>query len=110
MIELMDKEQKVSEKTHVHEYKEISINSVSTINIGDKNNIIVDDIFASTVAFEITRKDEDHEPQTIDECRCRHNWPKWKEVIQAELDSLEKYKVLKPVVQTPENIKPIGYK
>jgi len=32
------------------------------------------------------------------------------EAIQAELDSLAKHKVFKPVVLTPENIKPIWNK
>ena len=55
---------------------ETSINYVSTGYIWDRNNIIVDDIFAFTVALEITRSDEDPKSQTIEECRCRHDWPK----------------------------------
>ena len=35
---------------------------------------------------------------------------KWKEAIQAELNSLTKREVFGPVVQTPKDVKPIGYK
>ena len=36
--------------------------------------------------------------------------PKWKEAIQAELNSLTKREVFGPVVQTPKDVKPVGYK
>jgi len=86
------------EKTQVPENKETSINYVSTEYIWDRNSIIVDDIFAFTIALKITRSDENLEPQTIEECRCRHDWPKWKEAIHVELDYLTKRKVFRPVV------------
>ena len=38
----------------------------------------------------------DHDPLTIDECRLRHDWLKWKEAIQAELTSLAKREVFGP--------------
>jgi hypothetical protein len=38
------------------------------------------------------------------------DWPKWKEAIQEELTSLAKRKVFGPIVQTPEDVKPVGYK
>jgi len=41
------------------------MNYVSIGDIWDKNNIIIDDIFAFTVALKITRSDEDPESQTI---------------------------------------------
>ena len=53
---------------------------------------------------------DDYEPHTVNECRQRHDWPEWKNAIQAELSSLAKRKVFGPVVQTPENVKPVGYK
>jgi hypothetical protein len=55
-------------------------------------------------------QDEDVEPTTMEECRHRKDWPKWKEAIQAELNSLEKREVFGPVVLTPEDVKPVGYK
>ena len=70
-IELM-----VPEETHAPENNETSINYVSTGYIWNRNNIIVDDIFAFTIALEITRSDEDSQPQTIEEYRRRHDWSK----------------------------------
>ncbi|XP_075099501.1 uncharacterized protein LOC142176269 [Nicotiana tabacum] len=52
----------------------------------------------------------DLEPKSIDECRRRNDWPKWKDAIQVELASLEKHEVFGPIVQTHEGVKPVGYK
>ena len=46
----------------------------------------------------------------MDGCQKRNDWPKWKETIQTELNSLAKQEVFGLVVQTPGNIKPVGYK
>lgn len=46
---------------------------------------------------------------SINECRCRHDWPKWKEAIDAELRSLEKRKVFEPILHTPEDVQSLGY-
>ncbi|RVW59189.1 Copia protein [Vitis vinifera] len=62
------------------------------------------------LASDIIRNDEDPEPRNVEECRHRNDWPKWKEAIQAELNSLTKREVFGPVVQTPEDVKPVGYK
>ncbi|RVW79791.1 Retrovirus-related Pol polyprotein from transposon TNT 1-94 [Vitis vinifera] len=59
---------------------------------------------------DIIRNDEDPEPRHVEECRHRNDWPKWKEAIQAELNSLTKREVFGPVVQTPKDVKPVGYK
>ena len=56
------------------------------------------------------KEDDDHEPRSVDECRSKNDWSKWKEAIQVELDSLAKCKVFGPVVQTPNDVKPVGYK
>ena len=53
---------------------------------------------------------EDHEPKSISECQQRKDWPLWKDAINAELNSLAKRKVFGPVVHTPEDVKPVGYK
>ena len=76
----------------------------------DRSDIIIDNIFAFQVAMDIMRNDEYQEPQTVNECRKMNDWPKWKEAIQTELNSLTKREVFGPVVQTPGNIKPVGYK
>ena len=62
------------------------------------------------MAFDIIRNDEDPEPRNVEECRHRNDWPKWKKVIQVELNSLTKREVFGPVVQTPEDVKPVGCK
>jgi len=64
----------------------------------------VNNVFSYNVALEVMNDDEDHEPNSVDECQKRHDWPKWKEAIQSELDSLEKRNVFGPIVKTLENI------
>ena len=45
--------------------------------------------------MEITRSNDDEiEPQTVEECRRRNDWPMWKDVIQAMLNSLVKCEYL----------------
>ena len=60
--------------------------------------------------MDIMRNVEDQEPQTMDECRKMNDWPKWKEEIKIKLNSLAKWDVFGPIVQTLGNIKPIKYK
>ena len=76
----------------------------------DRSDIIIDNIFTFQVAMDIMRNDEYQEPQTMNEYRKMNDWPKWKEAIQTELNSLTKWEVFGLVVQTPGNIKPVGYK
>ena len=66
--------------------------------------------FSFQVAMDIIRNDEDQEPQNVNECRHRNDLLKWKEAIKTELRSLAKRGVCGPVVQTPTNIQPIGYR
>ncbi|KAM2052997.1 hypothetical protein ACFX1T_002692 [Malus domestica] len=99
----------VPEETEVHESKEISINYACTNELWDQNEIIIDDMFAFVVATEIILSD-DIEPHSVDECKQRQDWPKWKDAIQAELSSLERRSVFGPVVQTSPDVNPVGYK
>ena len=46
----------------------------------------------------------------MEECLHRNDWSKWKEAMQAKLNSLTKREVFGPIVQTLKNVKPIGYK
>ena len=46
--------------------------------------------------------DEDLEPKSVYECQKRHDWIKWKDAIQAELDSLNKRNVFRSIVLTPK--------
>ena len=76
----------------------------------NRNDIIINEIFAFAIASEIMASDGPEVPHSVDECRYRSDWPKWKEAIQTELDSLAKRHVFGPVVQTPEAVTPVGYK
>jgi hypothetical protein len=99
------------EEEQVPENDEISIHYVSTGEIWDRNKIVVDNIFSFKVALDITRSnDHEIESQTVEQCRRRNDWPKWKEAIQAELNSLLKREVFGPIVQIPEGVMPVGYK
>ena len=46
----------------------ILINFVTIGKSWNRKEIIIDDIFAYTIALEIMEADEDHEPRSIDEC------------------------------------------
>ena len=81
-----------------------------TGEIWDWNNIVINNIFAFQVASDIIRNDKDPKPYNVEECQYRNDWPKWKETMQAELNSLTKQEVFGPIVQTPEDVKLIGYK
>ena len=87
---------------------EISINYVQTWEILERDKIIIDDVFAFKVAFDITKSDDEFEPQTIEECQHRNDWLMWKEAIQTKLNSLAKRKVFGPVVHTYKRVIPIG--
>ena len=95
-------------ETQVNE--ELSISSTGDgINL-DRSKIIVDNVFAYDVALNIMKGNEDLEPLSVEESRQRCDLPKWQEAIQSELNSLAKREVFGPVVQTPRDVKPIGYK
>lgn len=89
---------------------EISISYVSTKKIWNRSEIVVDNIFSYNISFDIINENEDFEPNSIEECRRINDWPKWKEAIHAELNSLAKREIFGLVVQTPEEVKPVGYK
>ena len=60
--------------------------------------------------MDLMRNDEDQKPKIVGECQKRNEWPKWKETIKIEINSLAKREEFGPVVQTHRNIKPIAYK
>ena len=76
----------------------------------DRNKVIINNIFAFQMALDIIRNDENLEPQNVEECRNRNDWPKWKEAMQAELNSLMKQDVFGPVFKTLKCVKPVRYK
>uniref|UniRef100_A0A0D2ZZK3 Reverse transcriptase Ty1/copia-type domain-containing protein n=1 Tax=Brassica oleracea var. oleracea TaxID=109376 RepID=A0A0D2ZZK3_BRAOL len=89
---------------------EISINYVLSGIQSKRKNVDIDDIFAYKVALEPMDLNEDHEPTSIYECTQRSDWIKWKEVINMELNSLKKRGVFGPIIRTPYDVKPVGYK
>ena len=89
---------------------ETSLNFVRTEEVLDRKSTVVDDDFAFDIAVHVTEYDDDIEPRSLAECKRRDDWPKWNEAIGVELDSLLKREVFGPVVQTPEGVKPVGYK
>ena len=91
--ELVSKENKVPK---IDGNEEISINYVMTGEQWNRNEIIVDDIFAYHVAQNVANENEDLKPMSMEECRHREDWLKWKEAIDCELKSLAKSKVFGP--------------
>jgi Reverse transcriptase (RNA-dependent DNA polymerase) len=49
-------------------------------------------------------------PKTPEECMHRNDWPKWKDAMKAELDSLEKRNIFGPIILNPENVNSVSYK
>ena len=94
----------------IHENKEISINYVNNGIQWNRQKLNVADAFAYHIALNVINDGEDHEPKSIKDCRQSENWLKWKDAIEAELNSLHKRKVFGHVVRTPESVKPVGYR
>ena len=74
----------------------------------DWNTLIIDNIFSFQVAIGIIRNDEDPKLETMDKWQHRKDWSKLKEYIPT--NSLEKWEVFGPVVQTPKVVKLVRYK
>ena len=99
----------VPEETQVPSDYEISINYVQNGKIWNRNETHVDEIFGCAIAIDVLNK-KDYVPKTPEEYMHSNDWPKWKDALKAELDSLEKRNVFGPVVQTPKDVNPVGYK
>jgi hypothetical protein len=69
-----------------HGVQEISINYTSSRELLDRTITIVNSCFSTMVANVLN----DLDPKTMVECKQCYEWIKWKEAIQAELDSLRK--------------------
>ena len=83
-------EREALEEAHVLENCDISVSYVHIGEKWDRNNIIINNIFTFQVTFDIIRNNEDPKPRNVEKCQHRNDWPKWKEAIQAELNSLTK--------------------
>ncbi|KAJ9547136.1 hypothetical protein OSB04_019679 [Centaurea solstitialis] len=100
----------VPEEPQVPENEEISINYNMSRKVWNRDKTDVDDTFAYNVALNVMENEEDQEPKSVDECMHRKDWPKWKDAMQTELNSLTKWEVFRHVGRTPEGVKPVGYK
>ena len=69
-------EREAPEEAQVPENCEISVSYVQTGEKWDRNNIVINNIFAFQVAFDIIRNDEDLKQRNVEECRHRNDWPK----------------------------------
>jgi hypothetical protein len=87
--------------------QEISINYTCSGEVYDHNTTIVNPCF-STVIAENFLAHPDH--KTIAGCKGRSDWNKWRETIEAELNSLKKRKVFTGVIPTPPRIFLVGFK
>ena len=90
-------------------YREISMNNAGMHETYERCSLLLDDVFAYSVAQEILEHEE-VEPRSVAECQRRADWPKWRDAIQEELDSLNKRQAFRPVVLTPPSVKLIGHK
>jgi hypothetical protein len=86
--------------------QEISINYTSSGELFDRTIMVANSCFSTMVADLLN----DHDPKTMAECKQCSDWIKWKEAIEAELDSLRKREVFSNVIPTPPRIHPIGFK
>ncbi|MDQ9786243.1 hypothetical protein, partial [Serratia marcescens] len=66
----------------------------------NRKEIEINNTFAYNLTLVVMINDEDPELKSVDEYRNRDDWPKWKESIQSELNSLNKRNVFGPIVQT----------
>ena len=87
-------EQETPKEAQVPENYEISVSYVHTREKWDRNNIVINNIFAFQVTSDIIRNYENPEPRNMEECQHRNDLPKWKEAIHAKLNSLTKREVL----------------
>nr|GEV09637.1 retrovirus-related Pol polyprotein from transposon TNT 1-94 [Tanacetum cinerariifolium] len=89
--------------------KEMSINYSQTHILWERNEIgDIDEIFSYSAASDSMGGDDDLEPKSVIDCQSRPDWDKWKDAMQAKLNSLNKRNVFGPIVTTPRDVKPIG--
>jgi hypothetical protein len=86
--------------------QEIFINYTSSTELFDRITMVVNSCFSTMVADLIN----DPGPKTIVECKQCSDWIKWKEAIEAELDSLRKREVFSNVIPTPPRTYHVGLK
>jgi hypothetical protein len=89
------------------EVQEISISYTSSGKVYDRSTIIINPCFSTIIAENVLA---DPDPKTMAESKRHLNWNKWKEIIEAELNSLKKRKVFTNVIPTPLRVFLVGFK
>jgi hypothetical protein len=89
-----------------HGVQEIFINYTSSGELLDHTTTVVNSCF-STMVVDILN---DPDSKTVAECKQRSDWIKWKEAVEAKLDSLRKREVFSNVIHIPPRTYPIGFK
>jgi hypothetical protein len=89
-----------------HGVQEIFINYTSSGELLDHITTVVNSCF-STMVVDILN---DPDSKTVAECKQRSDWIKWKEAVEAKLDSLRKREVFSNVIHIPRRTYPIGFK
>jgi hypothetical protein len=89
-----------------HGVQEISINYTSSGELFDHTTMVVNSCFSIMIADLLN----DPDPKTMVECKQCSDWIKWKEAIEAELDSLRKGEVFSNVIPTPSRTYPVRFK
>jgi hypothetical protein len=84
----------------------LSINYTGSRELLDYTTTVVNSCFSTMVADLLN----DPDSKTMAECKQCSNWIKWKEIIEAELDSLRKREVFSNVIPTPLRTYPAGFK
>jgi hypothetical protein len=87
--------------------QEIFINYTSSEEVYDHSTIIVNPCFSTIIAENFLA---DPNSKTMVECKRRSDWNRWKEAIEAELNSLKKRNVFIDVIPTTPRIFPVGFK
>jgi hypothetical protein len=85
--------------------QKIYINYTSSGELLDRTTTVVNSCFSTMVADLLN----DHNPKIMAECKQHLDWIKWKEAIEAELDSLKKREVFSNVTPTPPRTYLVGF-
>jgi hypothetical protein len=87
--------------------EEIYINYTSSGEVYYHSTTIANLCFSTVIAENFLN---DPDPKTMTECKKRSDWNKWKEAIEAELNSLKKRTVFTEVIPTPLRTFSVGFK
>lgn len=63
------------EEDQVPKNIEISLHYINSGEVWNRNKIVVDNVFSFEVALDITRSNDENEPQSMKECQQRNDWP-----------------------------------